>query len=75
MQPEMRGRGFGKQLLVYLAKLALERDFGRLEWWVLDWNQPAIDFYNSLGAKSMDDWTVNRLSGESLVTQANRSRK
>ena len=75
VQPEMRGRGFGKQLLVYLAQMALERDCGRLEWWVLDWNQPAIDFYNSLGAKSMDDWTVNRLSGESLVTLANRSRK
>ena len=72
VQPDMRGRGFGKQLLIHLAGLAHQRDCGRLEWSVLDWNQPAIDFYKSLGAESMDDWTVNRLSGESLMTLANR---
>jgi len=73
VQPEMRGRGFGKQLLSYLAQLAMERDCGRLEWWVLDWNQPARDFYHSLGARSMDDWTVNRISGDSLSALANYS--
>ena len=66
IQPEMRGRGFGKTLLAYLANLALERNCGRLEWWVLDWNQPAIDFYRSLGAEPMDDWTVNRVTGDAL---------
>lgn len=74
VQPEVRGRGFGKQLLAHLANLALQRDCGRLEWWVLDWNQPARDFYNSLGAESMDDWTVNRLSGESLAALAHFNR-
>jgi len=66
IQPEMRGKGFGKTLLAYLANLALERNCGRLEWWVLDWNQPAKDFYQSLGAEPMDDWTVNRVTGEAL---------
>ena len=74
VQPDMRGRGFGKQLLSYLAQLAMERDCGRLEWWVLDWNQPAVDFYNSLGAEPMDDWTVNRLSGEPLAALAKFNR-
>jgi GNAT superfamily N-acetyltransferase len=62
----MRGKGFGKILLAYLANLALERNCGRLEWWVLDWNQPAKDFYLSLGAEPMDDWTVNRVTGDAL---------
>jgi GNAT superfamily N-acetyltransferase len=66
----MRGKGFGKILLAYLAALALERDCGRLEWWVLDWNQPAKDFYRSLGAEPMDDWTVNRVTGDQLVKLA-----
>ena len=70
IQPEMRGRGFGKTLLAYLANLALERNCGRLEWWVLDWNQSAIDFYRSLGAEPMDDWTVNRVTGDALNTLA-----
>ena len=66
IQPEMRGKGFGKTLLAYLANLALERNCGRLEWWVLDWNQSAKDFYQSLGAEPMDDWTVNRVTGDAL---------
>jgi GNAT superfamily N-acetyltransferase len=65
--PEMRGRGFGKALLVYLARLAVERGCGRLEWAVLDWNQPAIDFYDSLGARLMKEWIINRLTGEKLL--------
>jgi GNAT superfamily N-acetyltransferase len=65
--PEARGKGAGKALLVHLAKLAVERDCGRLEWSVLDWNTPAIDFYKSLGAVAMDEWTVYRLTGEGLA--------
>lgn len=61
-----RGKGFGKALLVYLAKLALERGGGRLEWWVLDWNEPSINFYKSLGAVPMDEWTVFRVTGAAL---------
>lgn len=64
--PKARGHGAGKALLVRLAQLAIERDCARLEWAVLDWNQPAIDFYRSLGARSMDEWTVNRIDGEAL---------
>ena len=64
--PEARGSGAGKALLKHLAQLALERGCGRFEWWVLDWNTPAIDFYKSLGAEPMEDWTVFRLSGEAL---------
>jgi GNAT superfamily N-acetyltransferase len=64
--PEMRGRGFGRAMLVHLARLARERGCGRLEWSVLNWNQPAIKFYKSLGAVSMDEWTVFRLTGEAL---------
>ncbi len=64
--PEARGTGAGKALLKYLAKTALERDCGRFEWWVLDWNSPAIDFYKSLGAQPMDEWTVFRLEGDAL---------
>ncbi|MCK5068512.1 MAG: GNAT family N-acetyltransferase [Bacteroidales bacterium] len=63
---EYRGKGYGKSLLTYLARLALERDCGRLEWAVLDWNEPAIEFYESLGATLMNEWIVNRVSGESL---------
>jgi GNAT superfamily N-acetyltransferase len=66
VKPEMRGRGVGSLMFSYLAKLARERNCGRLEWWVLDWNQPAIDFYKKLGAVPMDEWTVNRLTGEAL---------
>lgn len=68
--PEARGSGAGKALLRYLAQLAQDRGCARLEWSVLDWNEPAISFYRSLGAASMDDWTVNRLSGDALAALA-----
>lgn len=70
--PEARGKGAGKALLVHLAKLAVERDCGRLEWSVLDWNTPAIDFYKSLGAVAMDEWTIYRLTGKSLYELASK---
>jgi GNAT superfamily N-acetyltransferase len=63
---EYRGRGFGKAMLAYLAKLAVEQDCGRLEWAVLDWNEPSIDFYKSLGAQFMDEWIINRVTGRTL---------
>ena len=63
VRPKFRGRGYGKALLSHLGKLALERNCGRVEWAVLDWNQPAIDFYQSLGAKLLKDWIINRVSG------------
>jgi len=66
VRPEYRGRGVGQVLMAYLAKLAVERGCGRFEWSVLDWNTPAIDFYRRLGAVGMDEWTVQRVSGESL---------
>jgi GNAT superfamily N-acetyltransferase len=66
VKPEFRRAGIGKKLLVYLARLAKERDCGRLEWWVLDWNEPSIGFYERLGAVPMDDWTVYRVSGSAL---------
>ena len=66
VKPEMPGKGIGKILLTYLCKIAIERDCGRVEWSVLDWNEPAINFYKNLGAKPMDEWTVYRLAGESL---------
>ena len=66
VKPSMRGKGFGKVMLAYLAKLAKERNCGRFEWWVLDWNEPAIRFYRSIGAKPMDEWTVQRISGSDL---------
>jgi GNAT superfamily N-acetyltransferase len=61
VRPAFRGRGVGRALLVHLARIARERDCGRLEWWVLDWNEPAIRFYARLGAVPMSDWTVHRL--------------
>ena len=64
--PEFRGKGHGKALLKELAKITVERGCGRLEWCCLDWNKPSIDFYLSLGAKPLDDWTIYRLTGESL---------
>ena len=64
--PEYRGRGFGKAFLVKLAETALERGCGRLEWACLDWNEPSIEFYKSLGAVPMDDWTVYRADGETM---------
>src|SRR5499427_3493645 len=68
---QRRGKGFGKALLIYLAKLAKRRNCGRLEWSVLDWNEPSIKFYKSLGARSMDEWNVFRLTGETLDRLAN----
>jgi GNAT superfamily N-acetyltransferase len=66
VRPRFRGAGIGRALLVHLANLAKERGCGRLEWWVLDWNESAIRFYKTLGAVPMDDWTVYRVAGESL---------
>lgn len=66
VDPTQRGRGYGKALLAKLAGIAVERGCGRLEWSVLDWNKPSIDFYLSLGARPMDEWTVYRLDGEAL---------
>ena len=66
VRPTMRGKGIGKALLVHLARLAVERKCGRFEWSVLNWNEPSIGFYKSIGAVPMDEWTVYRLAGESL---------
>jgi len=66
VEPRWRRRGLGRQLLVRLAKIASERGYGRVEWSVLDWNELAIGFYKALGARPMDEWTVFRLTGESL---------
>ena len=71
VRPEFRGKGYGKALLKELARIAVERGCGRLEWWCLDWNQPSIDFYLSLGAEPMKDWTVYRIAGETLKELAN----
>lgn len=67
---EHRGKGYGKMLLKNLAKIALERDCGRLEWCCLDWNKPSIDFYKSNGAIEMSDWTTYRLTGDTLINMA-----
>jgi len=74
VRPEYRGRGIGRGLLSYLAKLGRERGCGRLEWWVLDWNEPAIEFYRRIGARALDEWTVYRLTGPALAALANRTR-
>jgi len=66
VRKEMRGKGFGKALLKHLAHLAVKRNCGRMEWAVLNWNEPSIQFYKSLGAKPMDDWTVYRVTGKAL---------
>ena len=70
VKPEYRGKGYGKGLLKKLAQIAVERGCGRLEWWGLDWNKPSIDFYLSMGAKPMDEWTVYRVTGKTLVDMA-----
>lgn len=69
---DYRGKGFGKLMLLYLAKLAVDRNCGRLEWAVLDWNKPAIDFYESLGAIQLNEWIVNRVSGGTLDSLAEK---
>ena len=66
VRPECRGKGYGKAILKKLASIAVERGCGRLEWWCLDWNKPSIDFYLSLGAEKMSDWTVYRIAGDTL---------
>ncbi len=70
VRPRARGCGLGKALLVHVAKIARDRDCGRYEWAVLDWNEPAIGFYKSLGAASMDEWTIYRVSGAALERMA-----
>ena len=70
VRPSARGAGLGKALLVHLAGIAVERGYGRFEWSVLDWNTPAIGFYQALGAKLMDEWTVMRVDGEALMALA-----
>lgn len=67
-----RGAGVGKALLRHLAGIAVDRGYGRFEWSVLDWNQPAIDFYRAMGAVGMEEWTVQRVSGEALARLAGR---
>lgn len=71
--PELRGKGIGKAMLAHLAKRAVGEGCARLEWWVLDWNAPSIAFYESLGAKAMEDWTVFRLTGEALIRLADQA--
>lgn len=70
VKPEYRGRGYGKAILKKIASIAVERGCGRLEWCCLDWNKPSIDFYLSLGAEPLDEWTIYRLSGEKLTKLA-----
>ena len=71
VKPEYRGRGYGLAILKFLAALCVQRGYGRFQWWVLDWNTPAIEFYKSQGAIAMDEWTVYRVSGEALKTLGN----
>lgn len=70
VKPEVRGRGYGRALLVHLAQIARDRNCGRMEWAVLDWNDPAIQFYRKLGAKPMDEWTVFRLARDGIADLA-----
>ena len=71
VRPEDRGKGYGRVLLIHLAKIARERGCGRMEWAVLDWNEPAIEFYRKLGAKPMNEWTVFRLTRDEISKLAN----
>lgn len=73
VMPEYRGKGYGKRILQKLAEIAVERGCGRLEWWCLDWNKPSIDFYLSLGAVPMNDWTVYRITGDTLQKLAGKN--
>lgn len=70
IKPEFRGHGYGKRILQKLARISIDRGCGRLEWWCLDWNQPSIDFYLSIGAEPMKDWTVYRLARQTLENLA-----
>ena len=71
IKPEFRARGYGKALLKHLAQICDREGYGRLQWWVLDWNSPAIEFYKSFGAEAMDEWTVYRTSGQALKDLGN----
>ena len=73
IEPAHRGKGYGLAFLKELAKICIERDYERLQWWVLDWNEPSIEFYKSLGAVPMDEWTVYRVSGDALKKLATNS--
>jgi len=70
VKPEFRGSGLGLELMKTLAQLCVERNYERFQWWVLDWNEPSINFYKSIGAEAMDEWTVYRLSGSALKSFA-----
>lgn len=70
VRPHARGRGIGKRLMSFLARIAVQRKCGRFEWWVLDWNQRAIEFYRTIGAIGMDEWTVQRVTGTALTRLA-----
>ena len=72
VKPEHRGKGLGKALLAYLAKLAVERDCGRYEWCVLNWNEPSLKFYKMLGARVMDEWLIHRVTGDALQKLADQ---
>ena len=72
VRPKFRGQGMGKALLQRLAQVCLENNYSRFQWWVLDWNQPAIEVYRSMGAKAMDEWTVYRVSGQELIDLASQ---
>ena len=72
IEPKYRGKGYGKALFKKLASIAVERGCGRLEWWCLDWNKPSIDFYLSMGAEPMKDWTTYRITGDTLKTLAEK---
>lgn len=75
VREEFRGRGWGTALIKRLAEIAAERGCGRLEWWCLNWNEPSIRFYRSLGAEAMDDWTVYRIAGDRLTELAEKGGK
>ena len=70
IRPAFRGRGYGRRIMQALARIAVDRGCGRFEWWVLDWNHPAVEFYRSLGAEAMSDWTVQRVTGTALLALA-----
>ncbi len=73
VRPELRGSGYGKALLATLAQECLDNGYGRFEWWVLDWNEPALGFYRSIGAVPMDEWTVQRVTGDALKRLAEQA--
>ena len=75
IEPQHRGKGYGKQLLIELARIAVEKECGRMEWIVLDWNTPSIEFYKSLGAFPLDEWTVYRLTEEKMKALASADKK